>query len=89
MLIKIQFTLHERDLLLNVLGIDLEIESLLRLALLKNNSISIEIKADDLDLMLGFIAADANHTKNMKLAKELHALFARLSDILENSDHLD
>jgi len=80
-MIKIQFTLYERDLLLNVLGIDLEIENLLQLALLQNNTISIEINADDLDLLLGANAADANHTKVKRLAKELHALFARLNNI--------
>ena len=81
---KIQFTLHERDLLLNVLSIEPEIEDLLKLALLQNNTVSIDIDADDLDLLLGAIAADANHAPNKKLEKELDALFDRLNDFLDS-----
>ena len=81
---KIQFTLHERDLLLNVLSIEPEIEDILKLALVKNDTIRVDIEADDLELLLGAIAADANHAPNKKLEKELDALFDRLNNILDS-----
>jgi hypothetical protein len=41
---------------------------------------------DDLDALLGFVAAEANHTKDRKLGKQLRAIFARLSEEMERYD---
>jgi hypothetical protein len=41
---------------------------------------------DDLDALLGFVAAEANHIKDRKLEKQLRAIFARLSGEMERYD---
>ncbi len=40
--------------------------------------LAAEYTLDDLEDMLGYIAAEANHTVDMKLRRELDALFDRL-----------
>lgn len=44
---------------------------------------------DDLEDVLGFIAAEANHTENKKLEKELDRLYDRLSAIEASYDVVD
>jgi hypothetical protein len=82
MSLQIRLTLHERDLLVNLLSIEPEILKRLKHAMLQNNSITINIDDGELDVLLGAITADANHPKNHKLEKDLNALFHRLGDIL-------
>ena len=40
----------------------------------------------DLDELLGYIAAEANHCKSKKLEKELDGLYDRLKDVMESYD---
>jgi hypothetical protein len=87
MSLQIAFTLRERDLLLNLMTIEPDIAAKLRVAKFSKGSISITLNGDDLDVLLGAIAADANHTKNKKLEKELDGLYARVDEFLQN--HLD
>ncbi len=79
----ILFNLDERDLIVNLMSIDLETKKRFRLALLKDNGVVVDMNAYDLDLLLGDIAAVANHTNNQKLKKKLQNLFDRISKILE------
>jgi hypothetical protein len=80
---QIAFTLRERDLLLNLMTIEPDIAAKLRLAKFSKGSILITLNGDDLDVLLGAIAADANHTKNKKLEKELDGLYARVDEFLQ------
>jgi hypothetical protein len=41
---------------------------------------------DDLDELLGFVAAEANHSTDKKLRKELEALYARVRHEMESYD---
>lgn len=41
---------------------------------------------NDLEDILGYIAAEANHCENRKLQKELHGLFDRLSELQQSYD---
>jgi hypothetical protein len=41
---------------------------------------------DDLDELLGHVAAEANHSKSKKLGKELDALYARLHETMQSYD---
>ncbi len=41
---------------------------------------------EDLEDMRGFVAAEANHTKDTKLEKRLDALWAKLTDLMESYD---
>jgi len=39
---------------------------------------------DDLDELVGYVAAEANHAKVKKLEKELRRLFGRIVDVLDS-----
>ena len=80
----IYFDLKERDLIVNLTSIDLETQKQFSLAILKKDGIVVEMNAYDLDLLLGNIAAVANHTKDQKLKKKLDTLFDRVSYTLES-----
>ena len=41
---------------------------------------------DDLEDMLGYIAAEANHCEDRKLQKELYGFFDRLSEVQQSYD---
>jgi hypothetical protein len=80
----IEFTLEDRDLILNLFTVDPEIENRFKLAAVKGNGIAVHLNAYDLDELLGEIAAVANHEKNRKQQRKLDALFQRVSDKLES-----
>jgi hypothetical protein len=42
---------------------------------------------DDLDDLLGYIAAEANHAKSKKLQKELDDLYGRLQSVMNSYDN--
>ena len=79
---QILFTIIERDLLLNLLGIERNIDERLNLAVVTNNNITITMDATEVEDLLGSIAADANHTKNKKLQKELDTLYDRVEQLV-------
>ena len=39
---------------------------------------------DDLDELVGYVAAEANHAKVKRLEKELRRLYSRLADVLQS-----
>lgn len=80
---SIKFSLREKDLLINLLSIESAIVYRLNRAVIKNDSLSIKINTDELDLLLGSIAADANHPRTKKLGRELDSLFSRVNKIYE------
>jgi len=80
--IQIRFTLHERDLLLNLRSVEPEIVMRLKHAMLQANTITINVDEDELDVLLNAIAADASHPKKHKFAVELSTLVHRLEEIL-------
>jgi len=43
----------------------------------------------DLDDLRGYIAAEANHTKDRKLEKRLDAIWAKLTEVMESYDDGD
>ena len=83
MLIKLKYTLHERDLLLNLISIEPDIVDKLKLARIEKNEITIEVDLEDLDVLLGAIAADANHAETRKKEKELNALFRKADKVYQ------
>jgi len=42
------------------------------------------VLADDLDELVGYVAAEANHARDKKLEKELGRLCARIAEVLES-----
>ncbi len=83
MAFPIKFSLREKDLLLNLISIEPEIVERLNHAVVENGFVSITVDIDDLDLLLGAIAADANHSESKKLEKELDSLFGRVDKIYQ------
>jgi hypothetical protein len=84
--IDVVFTDRERVLISEHTFADPELTSPLEAAELRGKKLIAKYTLDDLDALLGFVAAEANHTKDRKLEKELRALFARLSEQMERYD---
>ncbi|MBI1768299.1 MAG: hypothetical protein HYR67_07985 [Bacteroidetes bacterium] len=80
--LPIQFTRRERDLIVNLLSVEPEIVERFQLAILKGKMLVVNLSAGDLDTLQGAIAADANHTEEKKLQRELDDLFERLDEVL-------
>ncbi|MBW1723915.1 MAG: hypothetical protein JRD87_03265 [Deltaproteobacteria bacterium] len=81
--IEIKFTPQERDLIIDHTFADPELTKRLKIAEIKGKHIVAKYSIHDLDDLLGFIAAEANHTEDKKLEKKLDKLFDRLTRILE------
>jgi DNA-binding MarR family transcriptional regulator len=79
--IPVRLTAGQRDLILDHTFIDSELEKLLRVAVTDAASIVVGLTLDDLDDLLGHVAAQANHSKDAKLRKRLETLSNRLRDI--------
>ena len=82
----VKFTLRERDLINDktFCGPDFA-----RFAVVEGKGIRVEMSLDDIEEIQGYIAAEANHTKNSKLQKELDRLFAKLQVFLDTYDDQD
>ena len=60
-----------------------------RFAVVDGKEIRVELSLDDIEEIQGYIAAEANHTENKKLQKELDRLFDKLQVYLETYDDQD
>jgi hypothetical protein len=81
--IKVLFTAREKELVLNhtLAGPD-ERKPLVR-ARERHGVFVVSYGLDDLDELLGFIAAEANHAKSKKVQKELYGLYDKLQHVME------
>jgi hypothetical protein len=79
----IQFSLPERDLILDLCSLDGDMEKRFRLATLSSKSITVPMNAYDLDELHGAVAAVANHEKDRKLRRKLDAICRRIETILD------
>ena len=82
--IEIKITLQERDLIMDHTFSGPDLTKRLRIAEIKGKHLSIKYSPNDLDELIGFIAAEANHADDKKLQKKLDKLFDKLSLVLEN-----
>ena len=81
--IPVRLSAGQRDLILDHTLIDLELEKRLRVAATDGASVVIGLTLDDLDDLLGHVAAQANHSRDAKLRRHLDTLHNRLRDIEE------
>ena len=81
--IEIKFTPQERDLIIDHTFAGPDLTKRLRIAEIKGKYLITKYSTYDLDELIGYIAAEANHTEDKKLEKILDKLFDRLSRILE------
>ena len=61
-----------------------EVTGPLRMAVVKGRKLVVKLTPDDLDEIIGYIAAEANHTDDRKLQKELDHLYERLQTTMES-----
>ncbi len=81
--IPVRLSPGQRDLILDRTFIDPELQQHLRVAEADGASIVVRLSLDDLDDLLGHVAAEANHSKDAKLGKRLDRLYERLRDVGE------
>ena len=79
-------TLRERDLIRDETFCDPDFA---RFAVVEGKALRVNLSLDDIEEIQGYVAAEANHTKNKKLQKELDRLFANLQGYLDTYDDQD
>jgi len=79
--IPVLFSEDERTLILEHTLADDVLTEPLEQALADNNRLTVPFTLDDLDDLMGFITAEANHTEDRDLREELEALLDRLGMI--------
>ena len=84
--LPVTLTLRERDLIRDETFCDTD---LVRLAVVEGKGVRVNLSLDDIEEMQGYVAAEANHTKNKKLQKELDRLFDKLQVYLDTYDEQD
>ena len=55
-------------------------------AVAEGTGIRVELSLDEIEDIQGYVAAEANHTKNAKRRKEFHRLFDKLQVFLDTYD---
>ena len=81
-----KLTLRERDLIRDKRFCNPDFA---RFAVVDGKSIRVELSLDDIEEIQGYVAAEANHTENKKLQKELDRLFDKFQVYLETYDDQD
>ena len=81
--LPVRLTLRERDIIRDETFCDPDFA---RLAIVDGKRIKVEMSLDDIEEIQGYIAAEANHTKNIKRQKELDRLFDKFQVFLGTYD---
>src|SRR6266404_7779202 len=84
--VEVSFSPRERALVLEHTFTGPELSTALRRAQLEAGKYVIRYTLDDLDELLGFVAAEANHSTDKKLRKELDALYVKVRREVESYD---
>lgn len=88
--VPVRFSLRERALIIDHLFCsDPATLDRLKLALVEGDSIVARFSLSELDLLLGDIAAVANHTKLRKLCQELDALYDRIEAVMNSYEEVE
>jgi repressor LexA len=81
--VPVRLSPAQRDLILEHTFIDPELQQRLRVAEADGASIVAPLTLDDLDDLLGHVAAEANHSKDARLRRRLDTIYERLRDVEE------
>ncbi len=84
--VDVSFTQGERTLMLEYTLAGPDLTDRLRVASIRGRNIVAKFTLDDLDELLGYIAAEANHSEEPKLQKRLDSLHDRLKTKMESYD---
>jgi hypothetical protein len=81
--LPVTLTLRERDLIRDETFRDPDFA---KCAVVDGTGIRVDLSLDDIEEIQGYVAAEANHTKNSKRRKELDRLFDKLQVFLDTYD---
>ena len=84
--IKVTFTHRERELVLEHTLSGPDVTGSLATTRQVGGKFPVPYTLEEIDELLGYIAAEANHCKSKKLQKELDALHERLQRLMESFD---
>ena len=76
----------ERDLVLEHTFAGPNLTERLKLARVAETKLAVRYTLDDLDELIGYVAAEANHTEDAALQEALDALYQRIKDEMESYD---
>jgi hypothetical protein len=79
--VTIRISKAERELALDCLLADAELERVLGAGTEAGGRLKISLTLDRLDDLLGFIAAEANHCEDRKRQERLDRLYERLAEV--------
>ncbi len=82
--VPVELNGHDRELILKHTLADPELTDRLRVVPTPGELPIFHFTLDDLDELVGYVAAEANHAKDKKLQKEWDRLYARLADVLDS-----
>ena len=81
--LPVKLTLRERDLIRNGTFFDPDFG---KGAVIDGKNITVDLSFDEIEEVQGYVAAEANHTDNGKLQRELDRLFDKLQVLLDTDD---
>jgi hypothetical protein len=84
--LPVKLTLRERDLIRNETLCDPDFA---KFSAVEGKGIKVDMSLDDIEEIQGYIAAEANHTENKKLQRDLDRLFDKLQVYLDSYDDQD
>jgi hypothetical protein len=81
--LPVKLTIRERDLIREKTFCDPDFA---QFTLVEGTGVRLDLSLDDIEEIQGYVAAEANHTKDSKLQKELYRLFDKLQVFLDTYD---
>jgi hypothetical protein len=87
--VEIKFTPEERDLIIDHIFAAPDLTKRLQIAEIKGKHLITKYSTYDLEELIGYIAAEGNHTDDKKTGKKLDRLFERLTRILDKAIDID
>ena len=82
--LPVQLSVRERDLVVDRALLDPDIETQLRQAPSAGSKLVVNLNLDDIDDLVGCVAAEANHCDDAKVQKVLDAVCDRLAGVLDH-----
>jgi len=84
--VPVKLSARDRELIVEYADLDPDLTGPLEKVPPEAGAINVGYTLYDLDEMLGYIAAAANHCKSKKLERELDGLYGRVKDVMESYD---
>jgi len=84
--VEVGFSVRERALVLDHTLAGPDVTERLKIAEVRGSKLVAQFTLDDLDELIGYIAAEANHTSDRRLQSALDRLYDRLKATMESYD---